>query len=679
MKTNTLWKSFLNKEQTLALSHTYKNGVYYHLMLTITNPIIAEHIKDICIEKIHPLLESLSHDTIHISDIEHLVEHSLQEVNHSFSLFAEQDDQPDHINLNGALVISYQGHILVSLIGDSSLMICRNGKKIYNIANTDSNQKGGISHFTDYVSGAIHTGDSVLILGFDHSSVLHHTELHKIAQLIYDNEPDMLSDLEAMIKHRIEEQQIGYISLVRNISQTLDFSGLKGNRTHQRLLNYLPKGLLQKWGSQTQSLRTNNSYPITLGVLIVAVIGSMYSIINNAINQSLNTPQITTETGVEVVTIEDIKKEIATFLSMDVTTSNEKGVKYKEINDKLEFLKSQGRWIEDVTALQKILQDKYYEGFNIIAINDLNDITGEFKSIYPFSDTETKILGTPLNIFYEKGFFIAGTKGAVVKGINQDVKGTPVSYALASDIRKCTLDLPKNGLYCFDSKNELYRITAGSVTPISSATVTLPTDIQDIGTFGKNNIYLMINPQTNGGSDLIRRYTIQPGNYASLGTSLGYKYAIASGDTTAFRTMTIDGNFLSRSSADKKVYQFQRDPATNNLNSRVINLQGGDSTFVTYSENVKVITSANSRYVYLFDKDNQTFTVYTSAPSKTIQGNELKYNLTYIMRYSFDKSLSVLDVTIPANNNPTQPILYVLTANGIFEANLGNTIKLYEN
>ena len=37
--------------------------------------------------------------------------------------------------------------------------------------------------------------------------------------------------------------------------------------------------------------------------------------------------------------------------------------------------------------------------------------------------------------------------------------------------------------------------------------------------------------------------------------------------------MTIDGNFLSRSSEDKKLYQFQRDPATNNLNARVVELK----------------------------------------------------------------------------------------------------------
>lgn len=70
MKTNTVWKSFISQEQTLALSHTYKNGVYYHLIMTINDGVLSEHIKDICIQEIHPLLESLSDEHITISTIE---------------------------------------------------------------------------------------------------------------------------------------------------------------------------------------------------------------------------------------------------------------------------------------------------------------------------------------------------------------------------------------------------------------------------------------------------------------------------------------------------------------------------------------------------------------------------------------------------------------------------------
>ena len=679
MKTNTLWKSFVDSQQTLALSHTYKNGVYYHLILTIDDAVLSEHIKDICIQEIHPLLESLSDDEISINTIEWLVENSLQQVNHAFSLFAEQSNSSKLININGALVISYQWNILVSLIGDSSLLICRNWKSIYNMTNTEgNNKKTTISHFTDYISGNIHSGDSILMLWFDHSLILHNEELNKIAQLIDNNDPEMLGDLENMMKARTEESNLGFMSLVRNISQTIDFSGI--NKGKQKILNYLPKWAIHRVSATTKSLRSQNSYAITLWILGLIVLISIYSIISGALNKNANNPTITTEDGIQIVTIDDIKKEISAFQELDASTSNEKWTKYKEINDKLEFLKSQGKWLDDVAALQKILQDKYYEGFNIIAINNLNDITWEFKSIYPFWDNESKIIGNPVSLIYEKGFYVWGEKGAIMKGINQDVKGNPVSYSLASTMKKCNIDLALNGLYCFDNKNDIYRVTASSVTPIIwNSEVSLPTDIKDIGTFGRNNIYLLINPQTNGGSDLIRRYTIQAGNYAALGTSLWYKYqGNWSGSNSAFNTMTIDGNFLSRSSEDKKLYQFQRDPATNNLNARVVELKWGDTTFVTYSDDVKVITSSSSRYVYLFDKGSNTFTVYLSTPLKTTQGNEMKYSLQYVMRYTFDQSIPVIDASIP-DSTAMQPMLYIMTASGVFEANISQAIKLYEN
>lgn len=678
MKTNTVWKSYLDEAQTLALSHTYKNGVYYHLILTVNNKILAEHIKDICIQEIHPLFEDISDEHISINTIEGLVEDTLQKVNHGFSLFAEQINHHDHIQINGALVISYQGNILVSLIGDSSLIISRNAKSIYNMSNTENDKNTSISTFTDYISGNIHIGDSILILWYDHSLIFHNQELHKIAEIIENNEPDMLMDLEQTMVQRTDEISLGFISLVRNISQTINFGGVE--KSTKAILNFLPNNQIKKLQAKWQILWKENSYMITLGLLGLVVLASIYSIISGAINKDANSSTINTPQGVQVVTIDDIKKDINLFQTLN-PDSDEKGTKFKEINDKLEFIKSQGKRLDDVKTLQKILQDKYYEGFNIIAVNKLDDLGGEFQSIYPFSTNETKIMWAPHSMFYDKGFFIWWTKGALIKGINKDVKWTVISYSLPTTMEKCSQDLSKSGLYCFDDKNDIYRITAWSIQPILwNENVSLPTDIQDIGIFGRNNIYLTINPQSNGGADLIRRYTIQAGNYAGLNTSIGYTFPASSGasNTPNFQNMTIDGNFLSRSTQEKKLYSFQRDPATNKLNSRVIQLRWWDNTFVTYSEDVEVLATASSRYVYLFDKKNKTFTVYTSNPIKTTAWNQTLYNLQYIMRYAFDTSLQILDVAVPDINN-AKPILYVMTAEGIYESNIAETITLYEN
>jgi hypothetical protein len=77
--------------------------------------------------------------------------------------------------------------------------------------------------------------------------------------------------------------------------------------------------------------------------------------------QKNQTDVFVTASGVQVdVTIEDIKKDIYMFQSLD-PTSDEKGVKYHEIMQKLDMLESKGRWLEDVTQLRTILQSDYHK------------------------------------------------------------------------------------------------------------------------------------------------------------------------------------------------------------------------------------------------------------------------------------------------------------------------------
>jgi hypothetical protein len=75
------------------------------------------------------------------------------------------------------------------------------------MSNTDT-EKSSINHFTDYISGNIHIGDTILILGYDHSLLFHNNELHKIAQIIDENDPEMLVNLESLMTQRAEESTL---------------------------------------------------------------------------------------------------------------------------------------------------------------------------------------------------------------------------------------------------------------------------------------------------------------------------------------------------------------------------------------------------------------------------------------------------------------------------------------
>ena len=674
MKTSTVRKSFVDTEQTLSLSHTYRNGVYYHLIAVINEPIYAEHIKDICIQEIHPFFEELSSDIIDNDTIERLLEESMQKVNHNLALFAEKVESKEPIKIHGWLVISYQGNLVASLIGDSSLIVCRGNKSIYSMANTDSVKKN-IDQFTDYITGSIHKDDRILLLGTDHTLFFHQKDIDELAEIIEENNDDMLVVLESMITQRVEPEMLSYMSLISNASQTLH---IPGTQKASQLFSKLSTQPVVRFLEPVRNYITTHKYNISIGILWIIVIWYIYTIIAWAIQTTDNTT-ITTEEGVQVVTIEDIKKSIAYFQNLD-PTSNEKSKVYQDITQKLEFLESKNRRPEDVKQLKKIVQNKYYEGFRIAYINQLDDPNGgEFQASYPFADGEIKTLWSPINFFYEKWFIIWGSKWAILKAISKDIRWTSIDYALSSTMKKCSQDLSRAGLYCFDDTNNIYRISAWSIQPVQwNDSITLPTDIQDIWIFGKSNLYLLINPISNGGVDVIKRLRNEVGSMTVFKESIGYSASTDwSGNVAAFNSMMIDGTFLVWSPTDKKLYQLRRDTNPTKLNQRMIPMQWWDNNIVTYSSNVKVITYPSSNYVYLFDKDNQTFTVYKWSPLKTNTANINSYVLTYVMRYNFDVTNKIIDVTVP-ENAWDKPIIYVMNSQWIFEANLWNTISVFE-
>jgi hypothetical protein len=97
-----------------------------------------------------------------------------------------------------------------------------------------------------------------------------------------------------------------------------------------------------------------------------------------------------------------------------------------------------------------------------------------------------------------------------------------------------------------------------------------------------------------------------------------------------------------------KLYQFRRNPPTAfTLDVREIKLLGGDKKTVQYSNDVKVISSVNSKYVFLFDRVNQTFTVYESRPAKS--SDAYNYGLYYVFMFKFDMgaSVKIADIEIP--------------------------------
>lgn len=103
-----------------------------------------------------------------------------------------------------------------------------------------------------------------------------------------------------------------------------------------------------------------NKYYVSVGILSLLILFLFYHVLSQMVNFTQTDVMFTDEGVLVDVTIDDIKKDIQVFLSMD-PTSDAKGQKYHETMQKLQVLEERGRWLEDVAQLKAIIQKNYYE------------------------------------------------------------------------------------------------------------------------------------------------------------------------------------------------------------------------------------------------------------------------------------------------------------------------------
>jgi len=245
------------------------------------------------------------------------------------------------------------------------------------------------------------------------------------------------------------------------------------------------------------------------------------------------------------------------------------------------------------------------------------------------------------------------------------------------EFAECTVNLLKNGMYCATSNGAIYNVGKSWLNPVTNATNQFPKNIVQMWTFGSSNLYtLTADPSLNNAGTYIVRYTNALWTQEAFGEGTEYILLNAwtwtvSGtwSTAKYTSMAIDGTFLTWAAQEKSLIQMRRSDASANLQSREVPLLWGD-TLETYSAQTKVIASADSRYVYLFDKENATFTVYRSTPYKTNDANTYTYTLSYFFRIKFAvDERNIIDVFVDEGERSA---LYLLTEDGVY------SMKLYD-
>lgn len=376
---------YLDNAQILDIHKKLDNGIQIKTNIHFLQEQFVDFQKDIIEGLIADVSDVASSANYDVDEIKTTFEAGLQGVNTKLKTFASQMDKIEHFTAKGYIQVIVDNTLITSLIGDVTIMILRNGKLYYSLHNSfDTAEK--IDLFSDFIEGDLENHDEILYVGTKVEDALDDNDLDTI-QVAIQQERSILETLEAILTKRMDKKHITFFTQY-SIRGTTTRASASGSKYKIQMPQFsFSLGKLNKY----KYLLVENKYYVSIAVLSVFVLFIVYHVLGQLLNVTQNDVMLTQEGVLVDVTIDDIKKDIQVFQTMD-PTSDEKGQKYHEIMQKLDTLETRGRWLEDVKQLKNIIQVDYNKGFNIVYISSLSqfdDLASNYKtSIMTFNNAE---------------------------------------------------------------------------------------------------------------------------------------------------------------------------------------------------------------------------------------------------------------------------------------------------
>jgi hypothetical protein len=596
-------------------------------LLVFGNKEMLEYQKELFMDTLSDLVGGMQQEYITFEKIQQLFELALQDLNVRLGAFGEKMQEKWPFAIHGVLQVFWENQYIASLIGHASVVVLRKNHIHYWICQWIADPRPRIDRFNELLEGELKADDQLIVLGVTLETYLDKQDMQTVIEQAHIQDLSIEETLLALLTTRIDKEKIWFL-WNRLVEETPLFAEYRMWRGLLRLRDRFG-GKFSYFKKFQHVLLYAAMWLLTL-VLLTWIVESFIS--------STNQTYTTDANGVAVdISIEDIQKDISTFKRID-PSSEQKIKKYNEIVAQLDLLERNKKWTVDVKKLRGILEKDYLEWFNIESILDLDQWS---QLIYTFTQLEKNTFGQLKGLYWNNGIFVAGSDGALINALDDQVRGTLVSAWLQRKIETCSLNLLRNGLYCYMNDGNMFNILRAWLQPMSSSDESsFGVNINAVGIFWNTNFYTLKNPPSSisgENSFAIFRYTNQRGSQELFWPATRYEiqpdpaFQLAA---SGVQTLSIDGTFLVWSPVSASLWQLWRPGAEPKLLVRQVPILGGD-TFRAPGKNSKIFASVDARFVYIWDKENQTFTVYRSTPFKTNTAHTTDYSLPYFFSIKF--------------------------------------------
>lgn len=683
---------YTDPEKVYLYSNQISDDINLEVYIQIWSEKFVDYQKEIFDEFVADFVDDIKDNMLTDDEVEKRLEKYLQGLNSKLQAFAEKLRNVPKCDLKWYVQLIMDNAVKTWMIWRVSMIIFRD-EKVYSVLENSYNDQSSIDQFSDFIGWELERGDSLLYVWTKLSDVLDQHDLNDIeSALEKEDEMAILDFLDDTFSTRIDKKEVWFIWIysikrleIKKVHAWWKLSGLASKYTSKITWKISSKVDLMKWKKKTNNVFNGNKYYVMVWCLILAILFLVWAIFTQFKSDQDNKLQYQTSTWAFIdLTIDWIKQDIFAFKMLE-PTSDEKSEKYNEISQKIQVVESNGLWIEDVAKLKTELLQAYEEGFMVRIIKNLSQFDdekiGKKTKIFTFNSSEKEALWDLVSIAVDSSINVWWEQAALIWIVNDKTRVNPISYDMWEPAKACSLSLSKRGLFCYTAGWNIFFVNKLWVEPMEVVDGDWSTtSIWGIWTYWNNKFYLFQKSPNNMANALLTRYAVVPGSENKYRNPSTYS-VVASSWTVLPQELNwfaIDGNFLAW--WDGNLYQFWR--STNvwtTLEMRTVDIEWWDKTTLSpYSNNVKVLASDDSPYIFLFDRDNQTLTAYESSPSKTHSNYSTSFKLYYMFRFKFAlESETVIDAAVPTST-ADRPELYLLSTDGVNKINIYEFIDAYK-
>ncbi len=652
MSVNISAKNYLDENKRVELSKQIDNKKLI-MNISILSDNLIEYQKNLFMEFFSSITEWIE-KLESFKEYKSFFEATLEDFNTKLRVFQEKSAKTsDKYEIRGSIHLVWDDQYISSLIWTSSIIIFRDTKLLSVIAN-EVYDDDKIDIFSEMVEWEVENQDKILAVACNVYDYLWDEEIEEVISA-----EDVIQKMEEILTVKIDSTEIVSISLLE-----VHFKTIKINRK-------INKNKLEDTINSIKKVAKKNRLALSL-VIWVMLIGIIVIGIFKSLSKTDKPTQVVTDTNGEeiVIDMDDIKRDIDAFekISADSPTKKEK---YQEIMKKLEALKNNNIQSLDVSTLENKMEASFYEGFNVKFVSKKD---GLLEDLYDFNDSQLSTLWNIKGFGRTNKIHVYWEKGTLLYIINKKQKPILQELKVWGTITTCNTDLYNDGLYCASSNGDLYRFYKEGMKQLTNASGKWPNNIISIGKYKDRNIYTYTKDSAlEWEQAYITKYVnTSKGIRFSSPTYYTFDKTTTEDMKTAVKNgtnMVVDGTFLIWSPTKWLLQWFRPNLNKNALKVREIKwwrqaiIQEGD-----LSGDVKVITSDNTKYIYLYDKKTQSVIAYITSPYK----DNTKYQYSYSVKYKFKIKLKleweeVKDIDVKFGTNHT---LYILTDKWVYKMSM---------